>query len=91
VLAARASDGSGFRIDAVPAAASLRVVVVDAARCEHASPWATLSATPSLAFVVDDGVTLVGDGTQPPLAAALASPQTRWRVRSADGVAAPAR
>lgn len=91
VLAARASDGSGFRIDAVPAAASLRVVVVDAARCERATPWATLSDTPSLAFVVDDGVTLVVDGTQPPLAAALASPQTQWRVRSAAGAAAPAR
>jgi uncharacterized repeat protein (TIGR01451 family) len=92
VLAARAADGSGFRIDATPTA-NLRVVVIDAARRERASPWTTSSdGAPSIAFVVaDGGVTLVVEGTQPPLAAALASSQTHWRVRRADRAVASAR
>ncbi len=91
MLSARAADGSGFRIDATPAA-NLRVVVVDATRRARATPWATTSDAPSLAFVDDhDGVTLVVEGTQPPLAATLASPQMRWRVRGADGAATPSR
>lgn len=87
LLAARAIDRSGFRIETL--AARVRIVVADRSGQERATPWAAASA-PSLAFVQgDDGIAVLLDGTQPPLTATLASPRSWWRVHAAAGVELP--
>lgn len=92
LIAARAFDCSGFRIEALqaPDGARLRVVVFDATHPEQATPWAAATETPSLAFASgDEGVTLLLEGTQPALDVALASTRTHWRVRAAASIELP--